>query len=50
MGDDFFAGRFFPFVDIGSGGSVEGLAKNIGDSSKLPAGVKLILVTARSPR
>ena len=42
MGDDFFAGRF-PFVDLGSGGSVEGLAKNIGEIlGKLPAGVKLI--------
>lgn len=42
MGDDFFAGRF-PFVDLGSGGSVEGLAKNIGEIlGKLPADVKLI--------
>jgi glyoxylase-like metal-dependent hydrolase (beta-lactamase superfamily II) len=42
MGDDFFAGRF-PFVDLSSGGSVEGLAKNIGEIlGKLPAGVKLI--------
>ncbi len=42
MGDDFFAGRF-PFVDLGSGGSVEGLAKNIGEIlGKLPTGVKLI--------
>ena len=42
MGDDFFAGRF-PFVDLGSGGTVEGLTKNIGDIlGKLPAGVKLI--------
>jgi cyclase len=42
MGDDFFAGRF-PFVDLGSGGSVEGLTKNIGEIlGKLPAGVKLI--------
>lgn len=42
MGDDFFAGRF-PFVDLGSGGTVEGLAKNIGEIlGKLPAGVKLI--------
>ena len=29
MGDDFFAGRF-PFVDVGSGGSVQGLTRNIG--------------------
>jgi cyclase len=42
MGDDFFANRF-PFVDLESGGSVEGLVKNIGDIiSKLPADVKLI--------
>jgi cyclase len=42
MGDDFFAGRF-PFVDLGSGGTVEGLTKNIGEIlAKLPAGVKLI--------
>jgi len=30
MGDDFFAGRF-PFVDIDSGGDVDGLIKNIGE-------------------
>jgi glyoxylase-like metal-dependent hydrolase (beta-lactamase superfamily II) len=30
LGDDFFAGRF-PFVDLESGGSVEGLIKNIGE-------------------
>jgi cyclase len=42
LGDDFFAGRF-PFVDLESGGSVEGLIKNIGEIiPKLPAGVKLI--------
>jgi cyclase len=42
MGDDFFAGRF-PFVDLESGGSVVGLAKNIGDViPKIPAGAKLI--------
>jgi cyclase len=42
MGDDFFAGRF-PFVDLESGGSVEGLTKNIGEIiPKLPAGAKLI--------
>lgn len=42
MGDDFFAGRF-PFVDLESGGSVEGLTKNIGDvMAKLPADVKII--------
>ena len=42
MGDDFFSGRF-PFVDIDSGGDVEGLAKTIATLiPKLPAGVKLI--------
>ena len=42
LGDDFFAGRF-PFVDLESGGSVEGLARNIGDIiTKLPEGAKLI--------
>jgi cyclase len=42
MGDDFFSGRF-PFVDLESGGSVEGLIKNISDIiGKLPANVKLI--------
>jgi glyoxylase-like metal-dependent hydrolase (beta-lactamase superfamily II) len=42
LGDNFFAGRF-PFVDLDSGGSVEGLTKNIGEIiSKIPAGAKLI--------
>lgn len=42
LGDDFFAGRF-PFVDLESGGSVEGLAKNIGEIiTKIPEGAKLI--------
>ena len=42
MGDDFFAGRF-PFVDLESGGTVEGLTRNIGDIiGKLPADVKII--------
>ncbi|HZM99722.1 MAG TPA: MBL fold metallo-hydrolase [Pyrinomonadaceae bacterium] len=42
LGDDFFAGRF-PFVDLESGGSVEGLTKNIGEIiTKIPAGAKLI--------
>ncbi len=42
LGDDFFAGRF-PFVDLESGGSVEGLARNIGDIiTKIPEGAKLI--------
>jgi glyoxylase-like metal-dependent hydrolase (beta-lactamase superfamily II) len=42
LGDDFFAGRF-PFVDLESGGSVQGLTKNIADLiPKVPAGAKLI--------
>jgi len=42
MGDDFFAARF-PFVDIDNGGSVEGLARNVGEViAKAPAGVKII--------
>ncbi len=42
LGDDFFAGKF-PFVDLESGGSVEGLARNIGEIiPKIPAGAKLI--------
>jgi cyclase len=42
MGDDFFAGKF-PFVDLASGGSVEGLTKNIQDViARLPANVKII--------
>lgn len=42
LGDDFFAGRF-PFVDMDSGGTVEGLIKNIGEIiEKIPAGAKLI--------
>jgi glyoxylase-like metal-dependent hydrolase (beta-lactamase superfamily II) len=42
LGDDFFVARF-PFVDLDSGGSVEGLTKNIGDIiAKLPADVKII--------
>ncbi|HEV3470307.1 MAG TPA: MBL fold metallo-hydrolase [Pyrinomonadaceae bacterium] len=42
MGDDFFAGRF-PFVDLASGGSVEGLIKNVGEIiAQAPAGVKII--------
>ena len=42
LGDDFFSGRF-PFVDLDSGGSVEGLAQNIGELiTKIPAGAKLI--------
>lgn len=42
LGDDFFAGKF-PFVDLNSGGSVEGLAKNIGELIKIiPADAKII--------
>jgi cyclase len=42
LGDNFFAGSF-PFVDLESGGSVQGLIKNISDiMAKLPADVKLI--------
>ena len=42
MGDDFFAGRF-PFVDLGSGGSVQGLTRNIAEViAKAPAGAKFI--------
>lgn len=42
FGDHFFAGRF-PFVDIDSGGSVQGLINNIGSLIKtIPADAKLI--------
>jgi glyoxylase-like metal-dependent hydrolase (beta-lactamase superfamily II) len=42
LGDDFFSGSF-PFVDLESGGSVEGLAKNIAELiTKIPADAKLI--------
>lgn len=42
LGDDFFSGSF-PFVDLDSGGSVEGLTKNIAELiNKIPAGAKLI--------
>ncbi|MGH9943260.1 MAG: MBL fold metallo-hydrolase [Pyrinomonadaceae bacterium] len=42
MGDHFFNGRF-PFVDLNSGGSVEGYAKNVADViARVPAGVKII--------
>ncbi|RMD91798.1 MAG: MBL fold metallo-hydrolase [Calditrichaeota bacterium] len=42
MGDQFFAGRF-PFVDLGSGGDVEGYTKNVGEVIKqLPEDVKVI--------
>ena len=42
MGDDFFAGRF-PFVDLDSGGDVEGLIRNIeAVIRQLPAEAKII--------
>jgi glyoxylase-like metal-dependent hydrolase (beta-lactamase superfamily II) len=42
FGDDFFVGRF-PFVDLDSGGSVQGLIGNIGTLiSQIPADAKLI--------
>lgn len=42
LGDNFFAGRF-PFVDLNSGGSVEGLANNLAELIKtIPSDAKLI--------
>jgi len=42
MGDDFFAGGF-PFVDLGSGGSVQGLTANIEKVlAEIPADTKII--------
>lgn len=42
LGDDFFVGRF-PFVDIDSGGSVQGMINNVDALIRqLPADVKLI--------
>jgi glyoxylase-like metal-dependent hydrolase (beta-lactamase superfamily II) len=42
MGDEFFAGRF-PFVDLESGGDVEGLTRNIDQViQQLPTGVIII--------
>jgi len=42
LGDDFFIGRF-PFVDLESKGSVEGLLRNIGDLLQMiPADAKII--------
>jgi cyclase len=42
LGDDFFVGRF-PFVDLVSGGSVQGLITNVGELIKqIPADAKLI--------
>ncbi len=42
MGDHFFNGRF-PFVDLDSGGDVEGMARNVAEIlAKLPPGAKII--------
>jgi len=42
LGDHYFAGKF-PFIDLESGGSLEGLTKNIADIvERLPAGAKII--------
>jgi len=42
MGDDFFADRF-PFVDLGSGGSVQGLVENVAKVlAQVPADAKII--------
>ncbi len=42
LGDNFFAGKF-PFVDMESGGSVEGLTRNIAEIiQKLPAGARIV--------
>ena len=42
MGDHFFVGRF-PFVDLNSGGSVEGLIRNVGELIKqIPSDAKII--------
>ena len=42
LGDDFFSGSF-PFVDLDSGGSVDGLITNVAQLiTKIPAGAKLI--------
>ncbi|WP_233577504.1 MBL fold metallo-hydrolase [Citreicoccus inhibens] len=42
MGDQFFAGTF-PFIDVGTGGSVEGYVRNAEQVLKtLPAGAKII--------
>ena len=42
LGDDFFVGKF-PFVDVWSGGSVQGLIANVAALiNQIPAGAKLI--------
>ena len=42
MGDDFFNGMF-PFIDLNSGGDVEGSEHNVAAAiTKIPAGAKII--------
>jgi glyoxylase-like metal-dependent hydrolase (beta-lactamase superfamily II) len=42
MGDDFFTGRF-PFVDLGSGGSVQGMTANVAKViAQVPADARII--------
>ncbi|HVR07766.1 MAG TPA: MBL fold metallo-hydrolase [Thermoanaerobaculia bacterium] len=42
MGDDFFAGRY-PFIDLGTGGSVQGLIDNVAKAlAQMPADAKVI--------
>lgn len=42
LGDDFFAGRF-PFVDLSSGGTIQGLTQNLTNLiAQIPADAKLI--------
>jgi len=42
LGDDFFVGKF-PFVDVWSGGSVQGLINNVGTLiNQIPANAKII--------
>jgi cyclase len=43
MGDDFFAGKAFPFVDLASGGTVQGMIDSVGRVlAMLDANVKVI--------
>jgi glyoxylase-like metal-dependent hydrolase (beta-lactamase superfamily II) len=42
MGDDFFNGMF-PYIDLNSGGDVEGYERNVAAAiTKIPAGAKII--------